>query len=142
MNTRHQQQMSHGITSAVVTLVQYLVNKASQSRKIVQWTFIEPILREARSLFVYATDLLDGRDTRDKALRCLYNIQKQSVLVCFLERDNRKKTLSQSMLDGTKNRKKQYGFDYEACAYIDEMCDKIIAQVCAFGQNHKPYNRG
>lgn len=142
MNTRHQEQMSNKITSSVVTLVGYLVNKASQSRKIVQWTFIEPILREARSLFVYATDLLDGRDTRDKALRCVYNIQKQSVLVCFLERDTRKRAVSQATLEGAKNRKKQYGFDNEACAYIDEMCDGIIAQICAYGQNHKPYNRG
>ena len=142
MNRRHQEQMSNRITSSVVNLTAYLVNKASQSRKIVQWTFIEPILREARSLFVYATDMLDGRDTRDKALRCVYNIQKQAVLVSFLERDTRKKALSQAELEGRKNNKKQYGFDFEACAYIDEMCDDIIAQLCAYGQNHKPYNQG
>ena len=140
MNNRHHKQMTCRLTTSTITLIRYLVDKSSQARKIVQWNFIEPILREARNLFVYATDLLDGRDTGDKALRCIYNIQKQSILVCALERDNRKhKTELNEEYD---KRKKQYGFDEYACAYIDEMCDDIIEQISAYCQNHKPQNKG
>lgn len=140
MNNRHQKQMSCNLTTSSITLIRYLVDKSSQARKIVQWNFIEPILREARNLFVYATDMLDGRDTKDKALRCVYNIQKQSLLVCALERDMRKHKTKPN--EEYRKLKKPYGFDEYACAYVDEMCDNIIAQICAYGQNHQPQNKG
>ena len=49
-----------------MTLVRFLLDKSSQSRKLTQWCFIDPILREARSLFVNVTDMLDGMDTGKK----------------------------------------------------------------------------
>ena len=135
MTDRHHEQLSTRVVSSIVTLTRYLVDKSMQSRKIVQWCFLDPILREARSLFVNATDMLDGMDSMNKALRNVYNIQKQSILVSFLERDNRKK-----IVDG--KRKKHYGFDYLACSYIDELCDDIISQICAYGRSHQPHNKG
>lgn len=136
MNSRHQNQMNQPLITSALCLNRYLLDKSAQARKLVQWCYIDPILREARMLFVNATDLLDGLDTKNKALRNVYNIQKQTVLVCFLEQDNRKKK------EESTKRKKHYGFDSYACAYIDEMCDDIISQVSAYGQSHQPYNRG
>lgn len=130
MNTRHRKQLKLPLVSTTMTLVRFLLDKSSQSRKLTQWCFIDPILREARSLFVNVTDMLDGMDTGKKALRNLYNIQKQTILVCFLESDGRHKD------DGKEKKKKHYGFDFSACAYIDELCDNLIAQVGAYGQSH------
>ena len=136
MNTRHRKHMGLPLVSTTMTLVRYLLDKSCQSRKLTQWCFIDPILREARSLFVNVTDMLDGMDTGKKAMRNLYNIQKQTVLVCFLECDNRRKD------DGKQKKKKHYGFDFAACAYIDELCDNLVGQIGAYGQSHQPYNRG
>lgn len=135
MNTRHRNQMSLPLVSTTVTLVRFLLDKSMQARKITQWCFIDPILREARSLFVNVTDMLDGLDTGKKAQRNLYNIQKQTVLVSFLERDNRP--------GGAKEKKKKhFGFDFAACAYIDETCDGLLAQISAYGQRHQPQDKG
>lgn len=135
MNNRHREQLSTAFVSKTMSLVRFLLDKSQQSRKITQWCFIDPILREARSLFVNICDLLDGMDSKGKALRNIYNVQKQSVLVRFLEQDGRRKKVQGKV-------KKHYGFDLNACACIDEMCDELIAQVCAYGQSHQPYNRG
>ena len=135
MNNRHRKQLNLPLVSTTMTLVRFLLDKSTQSRKITQWCFVDPILREARLLFVNVTDMLDGQDTGRKALRNLYNIQKQSVLVCFLESDARRKKVNGKA-------KKHYGFDFAACAYIDETCDNLIEQVIAYGQSHQPYDRG
>ena len=135
MNARHQQQMHTRLVSSVVTLNRYLLDKSQQARKLVQWCYVDAILKEARLLFVNTTNLLDGLDTKNKALQNVYSIQKQSVLISFLEEDFRPKKVE-------GKRKKHYGFDFSACAYIDEMCDDIISQICAYGQSHQPYDRG
>lgn len=134
MITRHQKQINQPLVTSTLCLNRFLVDKSTQARKIVQWCYIEPILKEAQQLFVNATNMLDGLDTKDAAIQNVYNIQKQTVLVFFLEKDNRKIVKS--------GKKKHYGFDANACAHIDEMCDGILEQLTTKGQNHKPYDRG
>lgn len=135
MTDRHKKQLSSGMVSLTMTLNRYLVDKSQQARKIVKWNFIDPILKEAQALFVNITDMMDGVDSKNKVLRNLYSIQKRSVLVAFLERDNRRKVVN-------GKRKKHYGFDAHAAAYIDTTCDDLISQVNAFSQSHQPYDRG
>jgi len=122
------------MVTTALTLVRFLLDKSSQSRRLVQMSFIESILREGRQLLVSVLDLLDGMPVKDKALRSLYSIQRLSVVVGFLERDNRR---------GSGDRKKKnYGFCPASCAYIDELCDDLIGQISAYDQCHPPYRKG
>ena len=140
MNNRNRKILETKLTTGTLTLIRYLVNKSSQARKLVQWYFIAPILRDSFSLWESILDYQDGQSAREKVLRLIHKIQRQTVLVGSLERDERKKRLGEA--EKKKKRKKQYGFDFVALAYIDELCDDLIQQVCAFGQTHKPQYKG
>lgn len=140
MNNRNRKILETKLTTTTATLLRYLVNKSSQARKLVQLFFIAPILRDGFSLWESILDYQDGQPARDKVLRLIHKIQRQTVLVGILERDERKKRLGEA--ERKEKRKKQYGFDFFALAYIDELCDNLIQQVCAFGQIHKPQNKG
>lgn len=137
MDQRHREQLSTPLVTSTLILIRFIVDKAQQARRIVRWEFISPILKEARLLFVNIGNMIDGVDCKNEALQNLYSIQKQTVMVCYLEKDNRPKSSKNN-----KGRKKHYGFDIHACAYIDEMCDNIIKYINNFGQNHQPYDRG
>ena len=81
--------MSLPLVSTTVTLVRFLLDKSMQARKITQWCFIDPILREARSLFVNVTDMLDGMDTGKKARDASGAAQTATWALCAIARNTR-----------------------------------------------------
>ncbi len=125
MNARHRKQFSHKIVTGSATLYRYLIDKYHQSRKIVRQDLISCIVREGRLLTFNALELVDGMPARDKALVNLYHIQKWSVVAGIIEHGH------------CGGKKKNYGFCPAAIAYIDEMCDKLIADISAYDQSRK-----
>lgn len=137
MNARHREKMSHPLLTKTVGLARYITDKSQQARRLVKQGYIYTLLKECMELWHNVADLLDGRDTANKAMRNLYRIQQDSLFIGFMERDVRK-----PVDDDGKTKKKHYGFDFHAVAYIDECCDNLLAEISAFGQHHKPHNKG
>lgn len=74
-------------------------------------------------------------NTRHRNQMSLPLVSTTVTLVRFLEKDIRP--------SGVKEKKKKhYGFDFSACAYIDETCDGLHAQISAYGQRHQPQDKG
>ena len=86
MDQRHREQLSTPLVTSTLILIRFIVDKAQQARRIVRWEFISPILKEARLLFVNIGNMIDGVDCKNEALQNLYSIQKQTVMVCYLEK--------------------------------------------------------
>lgn len=143
MSPRHHKQMSLPLVTTTLILLKFILNKSAQSRKLVQWCFIEPLLKDARTLFVYVTNMLDGFDTADEAIFLTESIQKQTIMIEFLEKDIRPKYITVSNSDNNKRKKKKhFGFDFDACAHIDELCDKLVEMIRAYGQSRQSHNKG
>ena len=144
MNARHQNKMKHSLVTKTASLVRYLTDKAQQARRVVKQGYLYKLLGEGMELWHHVCDLLDGQDTAKKAMRSIYRIQQDALFVGFMEADNRKP--SPVKMDGNgqplKARKKHYGFDFHAVAVIDEKCDDLLADINAYGQNHKPQDKG
>ena len=134
MASNHQKTLTRLETSTMV-LATWLTNKSHQSRRIVQNSYQVEILRVVWTLWQAVCDVLDGVDEVKKVHRCLNIIRRGAFLIGGVERDNRPKKVNGKP-------KKHYGFDAYAVAYIDELCDDIAQQVGAYGQIHKPCNRG
>lgn len=143
MNARHQKKMSHPLVTKTVALNRYLYDKTQQARRVTKQGCLYKLLAEGMELWHSVCDLVDGMDTGNKAMRQLYRIQQDAVFAGFMEKDDRHALQPEPGVDGKpKARKKHYGFDFHAVAYVDEMCDDLLAEICAYGQNHKPQNKG
>lgn len=118
----------------IALLAGYIADKATQARKIVQWTHIEPLMSKTSILFHLGLRLLDGKATGKRMLEYLYEIQAGAFLVGAIEDNEIKKILSQRTVNGKPKRRKNYGFDTRAVAHIDILCDEIIRLVCQYGQ--------
>lgn len=144
MNARHQNKMKHPLVTKTAALNRYLSDKTVQARRVVKQGYLYKLLSEGMELWHSVCDLLDGVDTAKKAMRSVYRIQQDAVLAGFMEADNRMRAPVKKDADGkpVKPKKKHYGFDFHAVAVIDEKCDDLLAEINAYGQNHKPQNKG
>lgn len=136
MNPRHRNNNLSHIETQTLLLLDFVVNKATQSRRLVQQSALVELIKVVWSLWYAVCDILDGVDSRKTAIRLVHKVVRGAFAIGYVESRNPKK------MDSHGKPKKHYGFDTFAVAYIDELCDDLIAQISAFGQFRQPQHKG
>lgn len=136
MTRRHHKNLTQPLPTKVAGLYCYIVDKGTQSRKIVQSSVVYSMANNCRILFHLAIQLLDGLDTRKRMASLLFDIQSDAYLVSVAESQEIRKRLAQNIGSDKKPKKrKHYGFDPHAVAYIDTTCDELLKLVHQCGQH-------
>lgn len=135
MTSRHHKNLTHPLPTKAAALYCYIIAKGTQSRKIVQCSVVNTMANNCRLLFHLAIQMLDGYDTRKRMQSLLFDIQSDAYLVSIAECQEIRKRLAQNIGSSEKPKKrKHYGFDLHAVAYIDTTCDELHKLVCQYGQ--------
>ena len=136
MRSRHHKNLTHPLPIKVAGLYCYIVDKGTQSRKIVQSSVVYSMVNSCRLLFHLAIQMLDGLDTRKRMQSLLFDIQSDAYLASVAECQEIRKRLAQNVGSSEKpKRRKHYGFDLHAVAYIDTTCDELHKLVSLYGQH-------
>ena len=124
MKKRTQERLFTPIIGRVATLNEYILRRRGKAKKVVQYNYIDDLIKQCFLLFKYAMRQLSGKDYVKRSMELCEEIQCSTYLIARL-----------------------HGFTPEECAWIDVAVDEIIDGITNAaksqnenGQNHHTKN--
>ena len=113
MRKRTQNRLFTPIIGRVACLNEYVLSKRGKAKKVLQYNYIDDVVKQCYLLFKYAMRQLSGKDYVKRSIELCEEIQCSCYLVARLG-----------------------GFTKEECARIDILVDEILDEInkCAKSQ--------
>lgn len=122
MKKRTQERLFTPVIGRVAVLNEYVLRKRGKAKKVVQYNYIDDMVKQCFLLFKYAMRQLSGKDYVKRSVELCEEIQCSAYLIARLG-----------------------GFTAEECARIDVSVDEILDEISNAaksqeGQNHHTKN--
>lgn len=119
MKKRTQERLFAPVIGRVIILNEYVLDKRGKAKKVLQYDYIDDMVKQCYILFKYAMRQLKGLDYVKRSVELCEEIQCSAYLITRLG-----------------------GFSRKECAWIDVTVDEIIDEIgkCSKSQNSQNHH--